>query len=134
MFTFFNEKQYQELLQNGSVQERDKNHAPVVKLFLSGTSATWLLSEINPEDQSIAFGLCDLGMGFPELGSVDLVELDQLRSKYCLQIEQDFSFEARCLMSVYLQASRMEGFITTKEDLLRLLSLQPIAKKHLLKP
>jgi hypothetical protein len=37
---------------------------------------TWLLSEVDPHDQDIAFGRYDLGMGFPELGSVRLSELE----------------------------------------------------------
>ena len=49
---------------------------PVVKLFVCvGGNATWLLTELDPET-NIAFGLCDLGHGFPELGYVDLTELE----------------------------------------------------------
>jgi len=33
-------------------------------------AATWLLTELDSEDPDIAFGLCDLGMQCPELGSV----------------------------------------------------------------
>lgn len=71
----FTDDQYQQLLQNGS--DPDKDHPPVVKLVLPNTRCVWLLSEIDPENKSIAFGLCDLGMGFPELG---YVSLDELRS------------------------------------------------------
>jgi hypothetical protein len=39
---------------------------PVVKLFTPDANCTWLLSEIDPEEPDIAFGLCDLGMGSPE--------------------------------------------------------------------
>ncbi|EHM53476.1 DUF2958 domain-containing protein, partial [Cardiobacterium valvarum] len=42
---------------------------PVVHLAVPGHEHHWLLSEIDDDD--IAFGLCDLGMGFPELGYVD---------------------------------------------------------------
>jgi hypothetical protein len=45
---------------------------PVVKLFTPGAGAAWLLTELDPDDPDIAFGLCDLGLGFPELGSVRL--------------------------------------------------------------
>ena len=37
------------------------DHPPVVKLFAPDGGATWLLSETDPEDADIAFGLCDLG-------------------------------------------------------------------------
>jgi Protein of unknown function (DUF2958) len=33
---------------------------PVVKLFTPDANCTWLLSEIDPENPDIAFGLCDL--------------------------------------------------------------------------
>lgn len=36
---------------------------PVVKLFTPDGGATWLLTELDPDDPDIAFGLCDLGMG-----------------------------------------------------------------------
>lgn len=43
---------------------------PVVKLFTPDANATWLLTEIDPENPDLAFGLCDLG--HPELGWVSL--------------------------------------------------------------
>lgn len=39
------------------------DHHPVVKLFTPDGGATWLLSETDPDDPDICFGLCDLGMG-----------------------------------------------------------------------
>lgn len=44
-------------------------------------ACTWLLTEIDPHDEDITFGLCDLGMGFPELGSVRISELKSVRGK-----------------------------------------------------
>ena len=37
--------------------------APVVKLCTPDGGATWLLTEIDPDDHDHAFGLCDLGLG-----------------------------------------------------------------------
>ena len=37
--------------------------------------ATWLLTEIDPDDHDHVFGLCDLGLGMPEIGWVSLGEL-----------------------------------------------------------
>src|SRR5450755_4554581 len=48
------------------------DHKPVVKLFTPDGAATWLLTEIDPDDPDRAFGLCDLGFGCPELGYVSL--------------------------------------------------------------
>ena len=64
---------------------------PVVKLFCPWTGATWLLTELDPEDPDIAFGLCDLGLGFPELGSVRISELEAVRGPddhpFCLGVQ-----------------------------------------------
>lgn len=44
----------------------------MVKLSTPDAQATWLLTELNPTEPDIAFGLCDLGFGCPELGYVRL--------------------------------------------------------------
>jgi Protein of unknown function (DUF2958) len=56
-------------------REQTGNFQPVVKLYCSWNLAIWLLTELDPENPDIAFGLCDLGQGFPELGNVSLSEL-----------------------------------------------------------
>jgi hypothetical protein len=53
------------LLVNALDSERD--HFPAVKLFTPDGSATWLLTEADPDDPDRLFGLSDLGLGFPEL-------------------------------------------------------------------
>jgi hypothetical protein len=52
-----------------------------VKLFAPDGNATWLLTEIDPDDGDRAFGLCDLGLGEPELGYVSLAELESVRAR-----------------------------------------------------
>jgi len=47
---------------------------PVVKLFTADGNGTWLLTELNP-DIDLAFALCDLEFGEPELGYVSFAEL-----------------------------------------------------------
>jgi hypothetical protein len=51
---------------------------PVVKLFTPDAQYTWLLTELDP-DGGLAFGLCDLGLGCPELGYVSLIEIASVR-------------------------------------------------------
>jgi len=49
------------LLQNGATNKAahgKKDFKPVVKLFAPWAGANWLLSEIDPNDHDIAFGLC----------------------------------------------------------------------------
>ncbi len=72
----------------------DLNHEPVVKLFDPYGASTWLLSEYDPEYEN-AFGLCDLGMGCPELGSVHIPELRNLQLLGVPRIERDRSWSAQ---------------------------------------
>jgi hypothetical protein len=84
---------------------------PVVKLFCPWGSATWLLTEIDPEDPDSAFGLCDLGMGFPELGRVSLSELASITGPGGLGIERDRHFRARQTLNEYAHEARRNSRI-----------------------
>jgi hypothetical protein len=98
--------------ENGYADERGEDFPPVVKLFTPDGGCTWLLSELDPEEPDIAFGLCDLGMGFPELGYVSLAELKSVRGKLNLPIERDRHFTAAHPLSVYADAARADRGIT----------------------
>jgi Protein of unknown function (DUF2958) len=103
------------LLENG--RHDDQDHPPVVKLFTPYAGATWLLSELDPENERIAFGLCDLGMGYPELGYVDLEELAELKTGFGAPVvERDLHFKATHPMSVYAEAARHWEYITTQPE------------------
>ena len=86
---------------------------PVVKLFTPDGGATWLLSETDPEDPDIAFGLCDLGLGYPELGSVRLSVLKAHRGRLGLPIERDLHFKPDAPLSTYAERAREAGGIVT---------------------
>lgn len=57
------------------------------------------------------FGLCDLGMGFPEIGSVSLSEIAAARGQLGLPVERDFYFEAKKPLSAYTEEARQLGRI-----------------------
>ena len=84
---------------------------PVVKLFTPDAGATWLLTEIDPEEPDLAFGLCDLGLGFPELGSVSLSELASVRGRLGLPVERDRHFVAKKPLSAYTEEASEAGHI-----------------------
>jgi hypothetical protein len=102
----------EKLLANGRAQraamdngETALDFKPVVKLFTPDAQCTWLLTELDP-DGGLAFGLCDLGMGEPELGYVSLLELATVRGRLCLPIERDLQFEADKSISAYAEEAR----------------------------
>lgn len=112
------QQQEQKLLQNGSPEQAGLDHIPVVKLFLPGSGCTWLLTELDPECPDIAFGLCDLGMGFPELGNVSLSEITSVKNKFGLSVERDLYFEAKYPISVYARAARVYSSIVESPSVL----------------
>lgn len=114
----FLDTQRQKLLTNGRINTERRNNdqdeidfSPVVKLFTPDGAATWLLTEIDPDDPDIAFGLCDLGFGTPELGNVSLSELASVRGKLGLPIERDRFFDASLTLSNYAEEARKLGRI-----------------------
>lgn len=104
-----------QLLTNGrqSLADEGFDPPPVVKLFTPDAGATWLLTEIDPDDEDHMFGLCDLGLGFPELGYVSLAELMSVRGRLGLQVERDLHFTASKALSAYAREARLAGRIST---------------------
>jgi hypothetical protein len=107
-----------QLLRNGRIRqqleltsEAEPDFLPVVKLFTPDASCTWLLTEIDPDDPDIAFGLCDLGMGSPELDSVSLLELASVRGKLNLPVERDLYFTPTKTLSAYADEALAHGAI-----------------------
>lgn len=103
------------LLANG--RQRDIDHWPVVKFFNPLGAATWLVTELNVDNDTL-FGLADLGFGCPELGSFSLSELTSVRLPFGMGIERDIPFEATFPLSVYAEAARQAASIIESERLL----------------
>jgi len=111
--------QYQKLVKNGSPKNRDQDHFPVIKLFLPGRNCTWLISELDPQQPNVAFGLCDLGIGFPELGYVDLQEITAVKNRFGLSVERDLCFDPKYRLSVYERAARHYEAIVECDSILK---------------
>jgi hypothetical protein len=107
------------LLANGAVPQ-ETDHLPVAKYFDPCGAATWIITELMPAEAEgvepdILFGLCDLGMGSPELGYVSLSELRSVRGGLGLGIERDLYFKARYPLSVYAHAAHRRGRIVESD-------------------
>ncbi|AVO42970.1 DUF2958 domain-containing protein [Simplicispira suum] len=107
------DEQRGQLLANGrqSLEQDNFDPAPVVKLFTPDAGATWLLSEMDPDDHDNVFGLCDLGLGYPELGWVSLAELATVRGRLGLPVERDLYFTPQKRLSAYAREARLAGRI-----------------------
>jgi hypothetical protein len=65
------------------------------------------------EDPDRAFGLCDLGLGCPELGYVSLSELHSLVGPHGRLVERDLHFDADRTLSASAELARDCGRIVT---------------------
>lgn len=113
MTKLITDEQRAQLLANGrqSLEQENFDPAPVVKLFTPDAGATWLLTEMDPDDHDHAFGLCDLGLGYPELGWVSLAEIAAVRGRLGLPIERDLHFAVQKRLSAYAREARLAGRI-----------------------
>ena len=103
------------LLANG--RQGDIDHVPVVKFFNPVGAATWLITEMEADGDTL-FGLADLGFGCPELGSCIFAELTSVRLPFGLGLERDILFQAMFPISVYAETARRAGHIVERGDLL----------------
>jgi Protein of unknown function (DUF2958) len=101
------------LLANGALSATggDIDPVPLVKLFTPDANATWLLTEIDPVTPNIAFGLCCLGLGRPELGSVSLQELASVRGPMGLPVERDEHYRETRAIIVIAKLARRVGHV-----------------------
>ena len=108
------QEQREMLLANGRKMEEDDISCeirPAVKLFTPDANATWLLAWVDPAETDIAWGCCDLGLGFPEIGPVRLSEIAAARGALGLPVERDLYFEAEKSLLDYASEARERGHI-----------------------
>lgn len=102
-----------QLLVNGDARTQGEgiDPMPVVKLFTPDAHATWLLTELDPADGDTAFGLCDLGLCTPALGTVRLSDLETIRGPRNLPVLRDPHFTPRFTLSEYTRRAQADGSI-----------------------
>ena len=89
----------------------EDDFVPLVKWFTPDAGATWLIVSLDPDMPSLAYGLCDLGVGSPELGMVSVTELQGLRGPTGMRVERDLHFKANCRIGEYAERARRAGTI-----------------------
>lgn len=66
---------------------------PVVKISTEDGMCSWLLTEIDPDDHNMAFGLSDIGLGEPKQEWIWLPQIHNMREKLRQKITNDQDFE-----------------------------------------
>jgi len=101
------------LLANGAA--RAAGHGidpmPVVRLFTPDAHAIWLLAALDPTDANTAWGLIDLGIGMPALGTVKLSDLASIVGPQQRPVLRDVYFHAVRPLSEYVQLAQRDGSI-----------------------
>ena len=84
---------------------------PVVRLFTPDAHATWLLASLDPSDGDTAWGLVDLGIGMPELGTIKLSDLAAIVGPQKRPVLRDLYFRATRPLSEYVRMAQLDGSI-----------------------
>lgn len=110
--TFLTDLQRTQMLANGVARTRGEtiDPYPVVKLHTLDAGAVWLLVSLDADGDQ-AYGLCDGGTGFPELGTVSLSALEAVRGPRGMLIAADPHFNARQSLSAYATEAIRDGSI-----------------------
>lgn len=102
-----------QLLANGEARAADQaiDPLPVVRLFTPDAHATWLLAALDPTDGDTAYGLIDLGISMPELGTVKLSDLASIVGPRQQPVMRDRYFQPVRPLSEYLRLAQENGSI-----------------------
>ncbi|WP_186172342.1 DUF2958 domain-containing protein [Burkholderia gladioli] len=84
---------------------------PAVRLFTPDAHATWLLAALDPVDGDTAWGLIDLGIGMPALGTVKLSDLAGIVGPRQRPVLRDLYFHAARPLSEYVKLAQRDGSI-----------------------
>ncbi len=109
----------EKLIENGKkIKDDVKKDIPVV-VFLrlyNNPPCAWMLASIDPDNHDIAFGLMQIGDGFPELGYVSLKELEDLRGHNGNKVKHDPLFEDADKLDInsYAKMAKQMGQITLR--------------------
>jgi hypothetical protein len=111
--TLLTEQQRSQMLANGASRARGEalDPLPVVKLNTLDAGLVWLLTELEADGDK-AYGLCDAGTGFPELGDVSLAALEAVRGPQGLRIVADPHFRPRKTLAAYAAEALRDGQIS----------------------
>ena len=92
--------------------DRGIDPMPAVRLFTPDAHATWLLAPLDPDDGGTAWGLIDLGIGLPTLGTVKLSDLASIVGPSQHPVMRDLYFLAERPLSEYVRLAQENGAIT----------------------
>ena len=102
-----------QLLANGEARAAGRaiDPVPVVRLFTPDAHLIWLLAALDPADGDTAYGLIDLGLGMPELGTVKLSDLAGIVGPLKRPVLRDLYFRPVRTLAEYTRLAESDGAI-----------------------
>lgn len=110
--------EYKQLLENGKTENRGKDHMPVVKLYMPGTGASLVLTELRSEKPLVAWGLGDLSPECCKLTHIDLDRIAEIAAGNGTEIKRAENFSPKSPISVYEAAAKRRRTVELMEDAL----------------
>lgn len=108
---WFTDAERAALAAQGAAAGDDEGAIPLVRLFQPDGNGVWLISELDPQDADLAYGLADLGQGAPEAGAFMLSEVARIRGRLGLAVERDRSFRPGATLGQFARAAAVAGRI-----------------------
>lgn len=112
-------EQRRQLRKNGAPDKHDLDHYPVVKLHIPVYRCILLLTELDPKQPLMGYGLLDNGRERPDVTDIDIRDIQEHAETLMWPLTADTSFEAQYPISVYAQAAWKKGRYTEDETLLK---------------
>jgi len=109
---FLTLEQRRQMLANGEARARgeDTDPYPVLKLYTPDAGASWVLTALDA-DGDLAYGLIDVGTGFPELGMVSLKMLAGIKGPKGRPVAVEPGYKARKTLSAYVADAQRDGAV-----------------------
>ena len=107
------EDERRQLLAHGQGRARGEaiDPLPVARLFTPDAHLIWLLAALDPADGDTAYGLIDLGLGMPELGTVKLSDLAGIVGPLKRPVLRDLYFRPARTLAEYTRLAERDGAI-----------------------
>ncbi len=111
----FTEQQKTELLNNGQSQNSGKNHIPVAYIEARKIGFSFLITEINPQNTDLVFGLCDYDCDL-RFSSFSIKELEKDLEDRKSSLSANLDFLGRHPIAVYAKVAKEVGTIVIDDN------------------
>lgn len=110
--SIFTKTQIDQLLENGKSENQGQDHIPIARLFIKGTGATLLITEIRSENPLMVFGLWYFSNDFCKMSHVNLDSITKMAAELDHEFKFSPQFQGKYPISVYAKAIKRRRMIS----------------------